>query len=214
MSFGEWLTKLAVILTCYAAAQDCIWSIPVAWKLGGTLLALSLLRDANLRWREAVRMFPGFGFWFCVTAALVCLPNAVLKKLIGSESWGLTYWGSIFAAGFIAICFRGYVICCESFSRWTMWSLGFDNRRLDAAHRYLMGGANPYETIDEDEDSWPVTVVEGTVERCPECDEPLAGANRCEMCGLWLGKRIGRVPECAGRMPPLPATSQAGSSHE
>lgn len=199
MSIGEWLTKIAVALIAYSAAQDGVWSVPLAWSLGGTLLALSLLRDANIRWRGAVRMFPGFGFWFVVTAALICLPNAVLKKLIGLDSWGFTYCGSITAAGIIAICVRAYMILCESISRWLMWSLGFDNRRLDAAQRYIQqqGWRRPFASVEseqEDEESWPVTVVEGTMARCPDCDEPLAGARRCLNCGLWLGERIGCAP--------------------
>lgn len=152
MTAGEFFTKVAIVLTVTSAAMENLCSTRMAATIGGVLVAASCLRDANIRWREAVRMFPGFGFWFFVTAAMICPPNAILKKLIGRESWGLTYWGSVFAAGFIAMFFRGFAIMCESMSRWTMWFLGFDNKRLDAAHRYLMGEPYSYDTSDEDDE--------------------------------------------------------------
>jgi hypothetical protein len=164
MSFGEVLTKLAVILMCYAAFQDGIWSTSFGWKAAGTLLALSFLRDASIRWREAARLMPGFGFWFIITCLLVCSPNALFKKLVGLESWGFSYWGSVFASGVYAMLFRGWMVFCEGFSRWVIWFLGWDNKRLDDAHRYyqrqrwewVFGSPQAAEDDEwpEDDDDW------------------------------------------------------------
>jgi hypothetical protein len=171
MSFGEVLTKLAVILTCYSAVKGEMWSVPLAWKIGGTLVIASFIRDASIRAREAIRLAPGFGFWFLATAVIVCVPNAVLKKLIGLESWGFSYWESIAASGIIAMFFRGFMIVCESISRWTIWFLGWDNKRVDAAHRYyqqqrrewLFGPSQPQQEYwhDDSGQTWPV--VDGEV---------------------------------------------------
>lgn len=192
MSFGEFLTKVAIVLTALSAAMDRIWSVPLALTIGGTLLAISFVRDASIRWREAVRMFPGLGFWFAITFVLVVPTNATLKWLIGLDSWGFTYWGSVAAAGVMAIMFRTFVIACESCSRWIMWSLGFDNRRLDAAHRYLMGWPNPYQGSDEDDDPEAYDddfgsgiVVDGEIDCCPDCGEPLTDLPHCLTCVEW-----------------------------
>jgi hypothetical protein len=193
MSLGEVVTKLAIVLTAVSAAQGGVWSIPLAWKLGGTLLVLSFIRDASIQWREAVRILPGFGFWFAVTCLLIVPTNAVLKRLVGSESWGFTYWESVAASGILAMIFRVFLIACESSSRWFMWALGWDNRRLDAAHRYLQeqawqgifGAAKPAED-HEDWDEEPevrVTVVDGSVVECPTCGLPWDGSPTCEVCG-------------------------------
>lgn len=134
MSFGELLTKIAVALTAYSAARDGIWSVPLAWKLGGTLVVASFLRDASIRWREAIRLMPGFGFWFVVTYLLTGPIMFFLQRN------GVTFfrpWEAVFASGMIAMFFRGFVIVCESWSRWVMWFLGFDNKRLDVVHRYM-----------------------------------------------------------------------------
>jgi hypothetical protein len=198
MSLGEVVTKLAIILTAVSAAQGGVWSSSLAWKLGGTLLAISFVRDANLQWREAVRMTPGFGFWFVVTCLLVVPTNAILKKLIGLESWGFTYWESVAASGILAMIFRVFLIACESCSRWFFWLIGFDNRRLDVAHRYLQNdvwekffGApsepeEDYEEWDEEPDDQPevrVTVVDGQIADCPVCFLPWDGSPTCEVCG-------------------------------
>jgi hypothetical protein len=203
MSFGEFLTKVAVILTCYSAVQEGLISAPFGWKACGTLVALSFLRDANLRWREAVRLASGFGFWFVVTCLIVCIPNAVLKKLIGLESWGFSYWGSVAAAGVLSMIFRGYVIVCESLSRWAMAAIGFDNRRLDNVHRYyqqqtwewLFGSPEPQHNDEgwpDDDDEWDdgfaytdergVTVVDGEIDCCPDCGDPYTDAPYCQGC--------------------------------
>lgn len=204
MSFGEFLTKVAIFLTCYSAVKGEIWSVPLAWSIGGVLVALSFIRDASIRWREAYRLAPGFGFWFIVTALIVCVPNAVFKKLIGSESWGFTYWESVAAAGVIAMFFKTFVIVCESISRWVIWMIGFDNKRIDDAHRYFQ--KQRWEWIfgsseeQYDDEEWPdaddedydeefaytdergVTVVDGTIARCPDCGEPYTHLGECLVC--------------------------------
>jgi hypothetical protein len=202
MSFGEVLTKLAIILTVYAAVQDGIWSTSFGWKAAGTLLAFSFLRDASIRWREAVRLMPGFGFWFIVTCLLICPANAIIKKLVGYEGWGFSYWGSVAAAGTISMFFRGWMVVCEGYSRWVIWFLGWDNRRVDAAHRYyqqqrwewVFGSSQAADDDEwhEEDDGWDdgfdvpdersVTVVEGTLERCPDCGEPYTGISGCLVC--------------------------------
>lgn len=186
MSFGEVVTKLAIVLTAVSAAQGGVWPAPLAWKLGSTLLALSFARDANLRWREAVRMLPGFGFWFVVTCILIVPTNAVLKRLVGSESWGFTYWECVAASAILAMIFRVLLIACESSSRWFVWALGWDNRRLDVAHRYLQNQAwqgifgapeteeGHEEWAEESDDSW--VVVEGEVVAADE--QPMVGHHR------------------------------------
>lgn len=200
MSFGELLTKIAVALTAYSAAKDGIWSVPLAWKLGGTLCVLSFLRDASIRWREAIRLMPGFGFWFVVTYLLT-------GPFMFFLQWnGVTFfrpWEAVFASGMIAMFFRGFIIVCESWSRWVMWSLGFDNKRLDATHRYFQqqrwewffgprhGEPLQPKALADDEDydhvfygATPsgVTVVEGNVESCPKCGEPYTDLGACLVC--------------------------------
>ncbi len=220
MSFGEFITKLAIILTVYGAVQDGIWSASFGWKAAGTLLALSFLRDASIRWREAVRLMPGFGFWFIVTCVLICPTNAIIKKLVGYEGWGFSYWGSVFAAGTLSMFFRGWLVVCEGYSRWVVWFLGWDNKRLDDAHRYYQrqrwewvfgspqAADNDNEEWKEDDDEWndgfdvpderSVTVVEGTMERCPDCGEPYTRISGCLVCAefeppnpRYLGWRAG-----------------------
>lgn len=209
MSFGEFLTKIAVALTAYSAVKDGIWSVPLAWKLGGTLVVASFLRDASIRWREAIRLVPGFGFWFVVTYLL----TGPLMYLLQRN--GVTFfrpWEAVFASGMIAMFFRGFVIVCESWSRWVMWFLGFDNKRLDATHRYFQQQRWEWffgprhkepvqsESLVDDEDYDDVfygvtpgdfTVVDGTIERCGRCGEPLTGTGRCWNCGVRSGRRIG-----------------------
>lgn len=208
MSFGEWLTKIAVALTAYAAAKDGIWSVPLAWKMGGTLVVASFIRDASIRWREAIRLMPGFGFWFVVTYLLT-------GPFMFFLQWnGVTFfrpWEAVFASGVIAMFFRGFMIVCESWSRWVVWFLGWDNKRLDAVHRHMQQqrwewffGPRHEEPLqsdaladDEDYDhvfyeamASDFTVVDGTVERCGRCGQPLTGTGRCPNCGLWSGRRI------------------------
>ncbi len=203
MSFGECLTKLAIILTVHSAVQDGMWSASFGWKAAGTLLALSFLRDASIRWREAARLMPGFGFWFVVTCLLICPANAIFKKLVGLESWGFSYWGSVSASGFIAMFFRGWMVVCEGYSRWVIWLLGWDNKRVDAAHRYFQQqrwdwvfgssqAAENGEESDEDDDEWDdgfddppqvtVRVVDGSFECCPDCGEPYTNPAGCLVC--------------------------------
>ena len=218
MSFGECLTKLAIFLTVYAAVHDGMWTASFGWKFGGSLLALSFLRDASIRWREAARLMPGFAFWFVVTCLLICPANAIIKKLVGYDGWGFSYWGSVSAAGLIAMFFRGWMVVCEGYSRWVIWVLGWDNRRVDAAHRYMQqqrwdwvfgsSQAADGEESDEDDDEWDdgfdvpdersVTVVEGTMERCPDCGEPYTRISGCLVCAefepptpRYLGWRAG-----------------------
>jgi hypothetical protein len=214
MSFGEVLTKLAIILTVYSAVQDGIWSASFGWKAAGTLLALSFLRDASIRWREAARLMPGFGFWFIVTCLLICPANVIIKKLVGYEGWGFSYWGSVFAAGLIAMFFRGWMVVCEGYSRWVIWFLGWDNKRVDAAHRYfqqqrwdwVFGSSQAADDDEwhEEDDGWDdefdvqddhsVTVVDGTIQRCPDCGEPLGGSSRCDLCGEWAMQMLSCSP--------------------
>jgi hypothetical protein len=205
VSFGEFLTKLAIILTVYGAVQDGIWSTSFGWKAAGTLLALSFIRDASIRWREAARLMSGFGFWFIVTCLLICPANAIIKKLVGLESWGFSYWGSVFAAGTLSMFFRGWMVVCEGYSRWVIWFLGWDNKRVDAAHRYmqqqrwdLVFGSSQADDDDgdeeweEDDDDWDdgfddppevtVTVVDGSFDRCPDCGEPYSDNSGCLVC--------------------------------
>jgi len=209
MSFGELLTKIAIALTAYSAAKDGIWSEPLAWKLGGTLAIASLIRDANSRWREAIRLMTGYGFCFVGTYLL----TGPLMYLLQRN--GVTFfrpWEAVFASGVIAMFFRGFMIVCESGSRWIMWFLGWDNKRLDAVHRYMQKQRWEWffgprheepvqsEALVDDEDYDHVffgvtpgdfTVVDGTVERCGRCGEPLTGSGRCAMCSVWSGRRIG-----------------------
>jgi hypothetical protein len=203
MSFGEFITKLAIFLTVYGAVQDGMWSTSFGWKAAGTLLALSFLRDASIRWREAARLMPGFGFWFVVTCLLICPANAIIKRLVGYDGWGFSYWGSVSASGIIAMVFRGWMVVCEGYSRWVIWFLGWDNKRVDAAHRYMQQqrwdwvfgssqAADDDGEWDEEDDEWhedldvpnerSVTVVEGTMERCPDCGEPYTGISACLVC--------------------------------
>jgi ferredoxin len=203
VSFGECLTKLAIILTVYGAVQDGMWSTSFGWKAAGTLLALSFLRDASIRWREAARLMPGFGFWFLVTCLLICPANAIIKKLVGYDGWGFSYWGSVSAAGLIAMFFRGWMVVCEGYSRWVVWFLGWDNKRVDAAHRYfqqqrwdwVFGSSQAADDDEwhEEDDEWDdgfddppevtVRVVNGKVVKCPVCAVPLDGNGTCMSCG-------------------------------
>ena len=134
---GEIVTKLALLVFGVSLYFSGILSFHFAVGFTAAALLASFLRDANLRCREAIRMFPGFGFWFFVTCFMIVPTNAFLKMMIGLDSWGFTNWEAIAASGILVTPFRLYIIICESISRWTVHALGFDNRKLDYATEYM-----------------------------------------------------------------------------
>jgi hypothetical protein len=143
---GEIITKIALVVFGIALYKDGFMSASNALFFTITLLILNLLRDINLRYRQAIRMFPGYGIWFFLAASIICSTNATLKILIGSESWGFTHWNAVVAAGILSMLFRAYMIFCESISRWTTHALGWDNRRIDYAldHMWRTGFISQY----------------------------------------------------------------------
>lgn len=134
---GEIVTKIALIVFGISIYKSGYLSSQNAIILTGALLILNFLRDLNLRHRQAIRMFPGYGMWFFLAFSIIVPTNAFLKHLIGYESWGFTHWESVFASGVLSMIFRAYMIVCESISRWTVYSLGWDNRRVDYAMDYM-----------------------------------------------------------------------------
>lgn len=143
---GEIITKIALVVFGVSLYKEGIMSASYATIFAATLLVLNFIRDLNLRYRQAVRMIPGYGVWFFAAFFIIVPTNAALKQLIGSESWGFTHWGAVAAAGVISMFFRAYTIVCESISRWTVYSLGWDNRRVDYAidHMWRNGFLSKY----------------------------------------------------------------------
>ena len=99
--------------------------------------------------------------------------------------------------------FRGWMVVCEGYSRWFIWFLGWDNKRVDAVHRYyqqqrwdwVFGSpqASDGDEWHEEDDEWDdgfddppqvtVRVVDGKVVECPTCGLPWDGSPTCEVCG-------------------------------
>lgn len=61
MTFGELLTKVAIVVTAWSTWKSELFVSRTAIIFAGVLLLLSFLRDANLRVRGIVRMAPTFG---------------------------------------------------------------------------------------------------------------------------------------------------------
>lgn len=133
---GEIITKIALVVFGVSLYKAGILSSHFATIFTVALVVLNFLRDINLRYRQAIRMMPGYGIWFFAAFFIIFPTNAALKKLIGMESWGFSHWEAVAAAGILSMLFRAYMIACESVSRWTVYSLGWDNRRVDYAMDY------------------------------------------------------------------------------
>lgn len=163
---GEFITKIALVIFGVSIYKTGYLSVQSATGLTIILLVLNFLRDVNLRYRQAIRMVPGYGFWFFSACSLIVSLHVAAKQFIGYESLGYTFWEGVFASGVLSMLFRAYTMICESISRWTVYSLGWDNRRVDYAmdHMwrngflskyfywnpdYLNGYNNSYDEVDD-----------------------------------------------------------------
>lgn len=70
MTFGEFLTKLAIIATAWSTWQSELFVPRTAIVFAVVLLLFSFFRDANLRQRGIVRMVPTFGSVCVASVAL------------------------------------------------------------------------------------------------------------------------------------------------
>lgn len=61
MTFGELLTKIAIVATAWSTWKSGLFVERTAIVFAATLLLLSFFRDSNLRRRGIVRMVPTFG---------------------------------------------------------------------------------------------------------------------------------------------------------
>jgi len=135
MTFWELMTKVCIVLYAVsmyhvkmASASTCTWIVVV-------LLAISLFRDSYLRATESLRMLPPLGFWFTVTYFLL-LPLMPLSKTLTGQYF-FNAWETVFASCVIGLGFRIFLIANEGVTRGIFSLLGFDNRRLDRAQRYM-----------------------------------------------------------------------------
>jgi hypothetical protein len=135
MTFWELMTKVCIVLygvsICQmkmASASTCTWTVVV-------LLAISFFRDFYIRATESVRMLPPLGFWFIVTY-FILLPLMPLSKTLTGQYF-FNAWETVFASCVIGLGFRIFLIANEGVTRGIFSLLGFDNRRLDRAQRYL-----------------------------------------------------------------------------
>jgi len=135
MTFWELMTKVSIILygvSMYhvkvASTSTCTWIVVV-------LLAISFFRDFHIRATESVRMLPPLGFWFTVTYFILLPLMPISKALTGQYFFNA--WETVFASCVIGLGFRIFLIANEGVTRGIFSLLGFDNRRLDRAQRYL-----------------------------------------------------------------------------
>lgn len=135
MTLWELMTKVSIVLygvSMYhvkvASASTCTWIVVV-------LLTISFFRDFRIRATESLRMLPPLGFWFTVTYFLL-LPLMPLSKTLTGQYF-FNAWETVFASCVIGLGFRIFLIANEGVTRGIFSLLGFDNRRLDRAQRYM-----------------------------------------------------------------------------
>jgi hypothetical protein len=135
MTFWEFMTKVCIVLYGYSMLQVKMASAATSTWIVVVLLATSFFRDFYIRATESVRMLPPLGFWFTACYALL-LPLMPLSKTLAGQYF-FNAWETVFAACVYGLAFRIFLIANEGVTRGIFSLLGFDNRRLDRAQRYL-----------------------------------------------------------------------------
>jgi len=199
MLFGEFLTKVAIVVTCWSFMKEGMLSLNMASALVLVFLILSLGRDQNLRRRGIVRMMPNYGTIWLLSMSLLHVTVWACGKFINFSILDPLRCTSI--ASLTALVYSTYGVLCETAVRKT-YCMVFNcgEGELDRVQGRTYGTATheDHEETDDweaedgwdDEDGWDSeeesehAVVRKRV--CGQCRAIIDWeASRCWGCGEW-----------------------------
>ena len=165
MTFGEFLTKLAIIATAWSTWKSELFVFRTAIIFAVVLLLLSFWRDANLRQRGIVRMLPPFGVvWLMSTAGFLTLTHGIGWL---AESYLMKWHESVMGGSWLAMFVQCIAMMTEAGNRRAFnYLYGWDEGEFDRIQGRSYGTQQQYVAPQPP----PVTQVTPVIEvPCPHC---------------------------------------------
>jgi hypothetical protein len=200
MTFGELLTKLAIIATAWSTWKSELFVSRTAIIFAVVLLLISFWRDANLRQRGIVRMLPPFGPVCVLSVAMFLFLTEVVCHWL-CDSVFMKPEESVMGGCWTALGVQCITVACEAANRRAFnYLFGWDEGEFDRIQGRSYGTQQQHVAPQPPP---PVTHVTPVIEvPCPRCGcHNDWRAPACQSCGYGRQAPTAQQPVC--RLPRL-----------